>query len=101
MTVASPRPRPARQGLTDFTLPIRREDLDDLRAATGEPDWLDADRAGGVRRVRGAAGRIQHAVHDLYRPAHRQPRRGADPPGRRRSRPSRSRSPMGPTDCWC
>ncbi len=45
MTVASPRPRPARQGLTDFTLPIRREDLDDLRAATGEPDWLTADRA--------------------------------------------------------
>ena len=32
MTVASPRPRPARQGLTDFTLPVQRADIDADRA---------------------------------------------------------------------
>ena len=45
MTVASPRPRPARQGLTDFTLPVRREDIDDIATAAGDPDWLRADRS--------------------------------------------------------
>jgi len=47
MTVASPRPRPARQGLTDFTLPVRREDIDEVASAGGEPAWLRADRSAG------------------------------------------------------
>ena len=37
MTVASPRPRPARQGLTDFTLPVQREDVDEIGHATATP----------------------------------------------------------------
>jgi len=45
MTVASPRPRPARQGLTDFTLPVRREDVEDIAAAANDPDWLRVDRS--------------------------------------------------------
>ncbi|MFL5645823.1 MAG: SufB/SufD family protein [Chloroflexota bacterium] len=44
MTVASPRPRPARQGLTDFTLPVGREDVEEIASAAGDPDWLRADR---------------------------------------------------------
>jgi len=47
MTVASPRPRPARQGLTDFTLPVRREDIDTIGSASGSPEWLVADRQAG------------------------------------------------------
>jgi Fe-S cluster assembly scaffold protein SufB len=44
MTVASSRPRPARQGLTDFTLPVRREDIDEIARVGADPDWLLADR---------------------------------------------------------
>jgi Fe-S cluster assembly scaffold protein SufB len=44
MTVASTRPRPARQGLTDFTLPVQREDVDEIGLTTDGPEWLAADR---------------------------------------------------------
>ena len=44
MTVASPRPRPARQGLTELTLPVRREDVDEIGRIQGGPDWLATDR---------------------------------------------------------
>jgi Fe-S cluster assembly scaffold protein SufB len=47
MTVASPRPRPARQGLTDFTLPVQRADIDAIAPIPGETDWLIADRQAG------------------------------------------------------
>ena len=47
MTVASPRPRPARQGLTDFTLPVRRADIGTITPIPGEADWLIADRQAG------------------------------------------------------
>ena len=44
MTVASGRPRPARRGLTDFSLPLERSDIDAVGAIEGTADWLDADR---------------------------------------------------------
>ena len=44
MTVASPRPRPARRGLTDFSLPVTRGDLDDIGTIEGTADWLADDR---------------------------------------------------------
>ena len=44
MTVASPRPRPARRGLTDFSLPVTRGDLDDIGTIEGTADWLAEDR---------------------------------------------------------
>lgn len=44
MTVASPRPRPARQGLTDFTLPVLRTDIDGIAPIDGAADWLATDR---------------------------------------------------------
>jgi len=44
MTVAAPRPRRARQGLTDFTLPVRRADIDAIPPIGGSADWLPADR---------------------------------------------------------
>ena len=44
MTVAAQRPRPARQGLTDFTLPVRRTDIDEIPPIEGAGDWLAADR---------------------------------------------------------
>ena len=44
MTVASPRPRPVRQGLTEFTLPVQREGIDEIARIQGAPDWLVADR---------------------------------------------------------
>src|SRR6478672_7930045 len=44
MTVASTRPRPQRQGLTDFTLPMVRADVAAIHAAQAAPDWLLADR---------------------------------------------------------
>jgi hypothetical protein len=44
MTVASGRPRPARRGLTDFSLAVERSDIDGLNAIHGPDDWLDADR---------------------------------------------------------
>ena len=47
MTVASPRPRPARQGLTDFTLPVQRADIDAIAPLSGETAWLVADRQAG------------------------------------------------------
>ena len=47
MTVASPRPRPARQGLTDFTLPVGRADIDAIAPLPGESAWLLADRQAG------------------------------------------------------
>jgi Fe-S cluster assembly scaffold protein SufB len=51
MTVASGRPRPVRRGLTDFSLPVTRADLDDLADIAGTADWLAADR---------------HAAFDLF-----------------------------------
>jgi len=45
MTVASPRPRPARQGLTDFTLPVERADIDEIARIAAAPEWLVADRS--------------------------------------------------------
>jgi Fe-S cluster assembly scaffold protein SufB len=47
MTVASPRPRPARQGLTDFTLPVQRSDIEAIAPLPGETDWLLVDRQAG------------------------------------------------------
>jgi hypothetical protein len=47
MTVASPRPRPARQGPTDFTLPVTRADVEAIQRTTGGPHWLSADRQVG------------------------------------------------------
>ena len=47
MTVASTRPRPQRQGLTDFTLPVVREDIAAIHQAVGGTDWLLADREAG------------------------------------------------------
>jgi Fe-S cluster assembly scaffold protein SufB len=47
MTVASTRPRPQRQGLTDFTLPVARADVAAVHQAVGGPDWLLADREAG------------------------------------------------------
>jgi len=47
MTVASPRPRPARQGLTDFTLEVERADVTELHRLQSGPDWLLADRLAG------------------------------------------------------
>jgi len=44
MTVAPGRPRPARRGLTDFTLPVQRSDIDGLAGVDAGADWLDADR---------------------------------------------------------
>ena len=47
MTVASPRPRPARQGLTDFTLPVERADIDAIAPLPGDAAWLRTDRQAG------------------------------------------------------
>jgi Fe-S cluster assembly scaffold protein SufB len=47
MTVASTRPRPQRQGLTDFTLPVARADIAAIHEAVGGPEWLLADREAG------------------------------------------------------
>ena len=44
MTVALPRPRPARQGPTDFTLPVDRAEIDGIAPIEGTADWLPADR---------------------------------------------------------
>ena len=44
MTVASPRPRPARQGLTDFTLPVQEADIEAIAPIDGTADWLPDDR---------------------------------------------------------
>jgi Fe-S cluster assembly scaffold protein SufB len=44
MTVASGRPRPARRGLTDFSLAVQRSDIDDLDPLPGADAWLAADR---------------------------------------------------------
>jgi len=44
MTVAAPRPRPARQGPTDFTLPVSRTAIDEIAPIDGTADWLPADR---------------------------------------------------------
>jgi Fe-S cluster assembly scaffold protein SufB len=44
MTVASGRPRPARRGLTDFSLAVERSDIDAIDGIEGTADWLDADR---------------------------------------------------------
>jgi Fe-S cluster assembly scaffold protein SufB len=47
MTVAPGRPRPARRGLTDFSLPVQRSDIDALATIEGGADWLAADRLAG------------------------------------------------------
>lgn len=44
MTVASGRPRPARRGLTDFSLAVERSDIDGLAEIPGSEGWLAADR---------------------------------------------------------
>ena len=44
MTVAAPRPRPARQAPTDFTLPVGRAAIDEVAPIDGTTDWLPADR---------------------------------------------------------
>jgi Fe-S cluster assembly scaffold protein SufB len=44
MTVASGRPRPARRGLTDFSLAVERSDMDAIGGIEGTADWLAADR---------------------------------------------------------
>ena len=44
MTVASGRPRPARRGLTDFSLAAERSDIDRLATIPGSDGWLPADR---------------------------------------------------------
>jgi Fe-S cluster assembly scaffold protein SufB len=45
MTVAPGRPRPARRGLTDFSLAVQRSDIETIAPVDGAPDWLAADRA--------------------------------------------------------
>jgi Fe-S cluster assembly scaffold protein SufB len=47
MTVAPGRPRPARRGLTDFSLPVQRSDIAVLAGLGDGTDWLDADRQAG------------------------------------------------------
>ena len=62
MTVASPRPRPQRQGLTDFTLAVTRDDVAAIHAAQGGPDWLLADREAGFD----AFEALPAETNDLY-----------------------------------
>jgi Fe-S cluster assembly scaffold protein SufB len=62
MTVASPRPRPQRQGLTDFTLTVTREDVAAIHAAQDGPDWLLADREAGFA----AFEALPAETNDLY-----------------------------------
>ncbi|HEV7604036.1 MAG TPA: SufD family Fe-S cluster assembly protein, partial [Candidatus Limnocylindrales bacterium] len=50
MTVASGRPRPARRGLTDFSLPVEPSDIDAIPPIEGTADWLDADRRAAFDR---------------------------------------------------
>ena len=45
MTVAPGRPRPARRGLTDFSLAVQRSDIEGIGGLGGTAGWLDADRA--------------------------------------------------------
>jgi Fe-S cluster assembly scaffold protein SufB len=47
MTVAPGRPRPARRGLTDFSLPVQRSDIAALAGPIQGGEWLDADRQAG------------------------------------------------------
>ena len=44
MTVAPGRARPARRGLTDFSLAVQRSDIEGIGGIGGAADWLDADR---------------------------------------------------------
>src|SRR6185295_14897760 len=62
MTVASPRPRPQRQGLTDFTLAVTRDDIAAIHAAQAGPDWLLADREAGFE----AFDALPAETNDLY-----------------------------------
>jgi Fe-S cluster assembly scaffold protein SufB len=62
MTVASPRPRPQRQGLTDFTLAVTRDDVAAIHAAQGGPEWLLADREAGFD----AFEALPAETNDLY-----------------------------------
>ena len=62
MTVASPRPRPQRQGLTDFTLSVTRDDVAAIHAAQAGPDWLLADREAGFE----AFDALPAETNDLY-----------------------------------
>ena len=50
MTVAPGRPRPARRGLTDFSLAVDQSDIDAIPAIDGTADWLDADRRAAFDR---------------------------------------------------
>ena len=50
MTVASGRPRPARRGLTDFSLAVEPSDIDAIPPIEGTADWLDADRRAAFDR---------------------------------------------------
>jgi Fe-S cluster assembly scaffold protein SufB len=62
MTVASPRPRPQRQGLTDFTLAVTRDDIAAIHRAQAGPDWLLADREAGFD----AFEALPAETNDLY-----------------------------------
>jgi Fe-S cluster assembly scaffold protein SufB len=62
MTVASTRPRPQRQGLTDFTLAVTRDDVAAIHAAQAGPDWLLADREEGFE----AFDALPAETNDLY-----------------------------------
>jgi len=62
MTVASPRPRPQRQGLTDFTLAVTRDDVAAIHRAQAGPDWLLADRQAGFD----AFEALPAETNDLY-----------------------------------
>ena len=62
MTVASTRPRPQRQGLTDFTLAVTRDDVAAIHAAQAGPDWLLADREAGFEAFDG----LPAETNDLY-----------------------------------
>jgi Fe-S cluster assembly scaffold protein SufB len=62
MTVASPRPRPKRQGLTDFTLAVTRDDVAAIHTAQAGPEWLLADRQAGFD----AFEALPAETNDLY-----------------------------------
>ncbi len=78
---------PARRAPADLPFTLRRPGARRGRSPTrgSEPAWLRDDRLAGARRVRGAAGREQPAVHAVRRPASSGPRRRALPYRRRRT----------------
>ena len=86
MTVASPRPRPARRAPTDLPFRFADEGLAEaLAAERSEPDWLRAERIAAFEAFERAPDRAEPAVHDLPRPAQR---RAVRAPGRTSGRPA-------------